>query len=110
MSRSAIERLHAAVLSRGSDGLQFPRTAKLLRSGNSQIAKKLAEEAVEVALDAVKNDRVAVIAESADLLYHLIVLWAALGVWPVEVWEEMERREDILGIAGKMPKSSESAG
>jgi phosphoribosyl-ATP pyrophosphohydrolase len=109
LSRSPIERLYAQVLSRGNDGLQFPRTAKLLRAGNGQIAKKLAEEAVEVALDAVRNDRAAVIAESADLLYHLVVLWAALGVWPVEVWEEMERREDILGIAGKMPKS-ESAG
>jgi phosphoribosyl-ATP pyrophosphohydrolase len=106
LTRSAIERLHAAILSQGNDHSRFPRTAKLLRSGNTQIAKKLAEEAVEVALEATKEDRAAVISESVDLLYQLAVLWVALGIWPVEVWEEMERREHMVGIAEKLPKSS----
>jgi phosphoribosyl-ATP pyrophosphohydrolase len=43
--------------------------------------------------------------ESADLLYNLAVLWAALGVRPADVWREMERRENLLGIAEKLPKS-----
>jgi phosphoribosyl-ATP pyrophosphohydrolase len=104
--QSPIERLYSAILSKGNDEARFPRTAKLLLSGRTHIAKKLAEEAVEVALDAVKGDRAAIVLESADLLYHLAALWVALGVWPAEVWEEMERRERMLGLAEKLPKSS----
>jgi len=107
---SALERLHAAILAKGSDQARFPRTAKLLLSGKGHIAKKLAEEAVEVALDAAGGERAGVISESADLLYHLAVLWVALGVWPAEVWEEMERREQFLGLAEKLPKPSGDAG
>ncbi len=69
------------------------------------MAKKLAEEAIEVAIDAVNGDSVAVIRESADLLYNLTVLWASTGVRPEDVWREMARREDLLGIAEKLPKS-----
>jgi phosphoribosyl-ATP pyrophosphohydrolase len=69
------------------------------------MAKKLAEEAIEVAIDAVNGDTEAVIRESADLLYNLSVLWADAGVRPTDVWREMERREHLLGIAEKMPKS-----
>jgi phosphoribosyl-ATP pyrophosphohydrolase len=70
------------------------------------MAKKLAEEAIEVVIDAVGGKPGAVIRESADLLYNLIVLWAACGIAPDDVWREMERREDMLGIAEKLPKSS----
>ena len=70
------------------------------------MAKKLAEEAIEVVIDAVNGDGEAVVRESADLLYNLTVLWASAGVRPEDVWREMERREDLLGIAEKMPKSS----
>jgi phosphoribosyl-ATP pyrophosphohydrolase len=108
VTRPPIERLHAVLLAHGQDHLRFPRTAKLLRSGTGHIAKKVAEEAVEVALDAVKNDRAAVISESADLLYQLVALWVAMGIWPVEVWEEIARREDMLGIAEKLPKGAGS--
>jgi phosphoribosyl-ATP pyrophosphohydrolase len=104
--QSAIERLHASILSQGSDSSRFPRTAKLLLSGKTHIAKKLAEEAVEVALDSVQVDRAAVISESADLVYHLVVLWVSMGVWPAEVWEEMSRREEMMGLAEKLPKST----
>ena len=69
------------------------------------MAKKLAEEAIEVVIDAVNGKTDAVIRESADLLYNLTVLWAAAGVRPEDVWREMERREHLLGIAEKMPKS-----
>jgi phosphoribosyl-ATP pyrophosphohydrolase len=69
------------------------------------MAKKLAEEAIEVAIDAVNGDGEAVIRESADLLYNLTVLWASAGVRPEDVWREMARREDMLGIAEKLPKS-----
>jgi phosphoribosyl-ATP pyrophosphohydrolase len=57
-------------------------------------------------IDAVNGDSDAVIRESADLLYNLTVLWAAAGVRPEDVWREMERREHLLGIAEKLPKST----
>jgi phosphoribosyl-ATP pyrophosphohydrolase len=70
------------------------------------MAKKLAEEAIEVVIDAVNGKRDAVVRESADLLYNLTVLWASAGVVPDDVWQEMERREHLLGIAEKLPKSA----
>jgi phosphoribosyl-ATP pyrophosphohydrolase len=70
------------------------------------MAKKLAEEAIEVVIDAVNGKTEAVIRESADLLYNLTVLWVSAGVKPEDVWREMERREDMLGIAEKLPKSA----
>jgi phosphoribosyl-ATP pyrophosphohydrolase len=106
---SALERLHAAILAQGNDRSRFPRTAKLLLAGKSHLGKKLAEEAVEVALSAAEGDRTAVISESADLLYQLLALWAGLGVWPAEVWEELERREQMLGMAEKLPKPQAEA-
>jgi phosphoribosyl-ATP pyrophosphohydrolase len=81
------------------------RTARLFQRGPAKMAKKLAEEAIEVVIDAVNGDGEAVIRESADLLYNLTVLWAAAGVRPEDVWREMGRREHLLGIAEKLPKS-----
>ncbi len=80
------------------------RTARLMRSGRSKIAKKLGEEAVEVVIDAMQGDREAVVRESADLLYNLVVLWVSTGVKPQDVWAEMRRREEMFGIAEKIPK------
>ena len=68
------------------------------------MAKKLAEEAVEVVIDAMNGDRDAVTRESADLLYNLVVLWVSAGIRPEDVWKEMDRRERLLGIAEKVPK------
>jgi len=68
------------------------------------MAKKLAEEAVEVVIDAMHGDRESVVKESADLIYNLVVLWIASGIRPDDVWKEMDRRERLLGIAEKVPK------
>ena len=81
------------------------RTAKLLRAGRGKMAKKLAEEAVEVVIDAMTGQNEAVIKESADLMYNLTVLWVAAGIEPKDVWAEMSRRERLLGIAEKLPKN-----
>jgi len=100
----SIDRLYQAVLAaRGADPTKS-RTARLLRSGRSKAAKKLAEEAVEVVIDAMHGQTEAVIRESADLLYNLVVLWVIAGVEPDEVWNEMKRRERLFGIAEKVPK------
>jgi phosphoribosyl-ATP pyrophosphohydrolase len=102
----SINRLYQAVLACRQDDPSTSRTARLLRSGRSKMAKKLAEEAVEVVIDAMHGDRNDVIKESADLIYNLVVLWVAAGIRPEDVWKEMDRRERLLGIAEKVPKKA----
>jgi phosphoribosyl-ATP pyrophosphohydrolase len=102
----SIEQLYRAVLVAKDLDPATSRTARLFQSGPSKMAKKLAEEAVEVVIDAINGDAHAVVRESADLLYNLTVLWASAGVRPEDVWREMDRREHLLGIAEKMPKSA----
>jgi phosphoribosyl-ATP pyrophosphohydrolase len=102
----SLARLYRAVLAAKTADPATSRTARLLRAGRAKMAKKLAEEAVEVVIDAMHGRTGAVIRESADLLYNLVVLWVASGVHPDEVWREMERRERLLGIAEKLPKTA----
>jgi phosphoribosyl-ATP pyrophosphohydrolase len=102
----SIERLYLAVLAAKDLDPSRSRTARLFQHGTAKIAKKVAEEAIEVAIDAVSGNTQAVVRESADLIYNLTVLWAEAGVRPEDVWREMERREQLLGIAEKLPKSS----
>jgi phosphoribosyl-ATP pyrophosphohydrolase len=102
----SLERLYLAVLAAKDLDPATSRTARLFQRGPSKMAKKLAEEAIEVVIDAVNGDAQAVVRESADLLYNLTVLWASAGVRPDDVWGEMERRELMLGIAEKLPKST----
>jgi phosphoribosyl-ATP pyrophosphohydrolase len=100
-----VDHLFETILALRDAPPQRSRTARLFRDGMTKMAKKLAEEAAEVALEAVQGKRQAVISESADLLYNLCVLWAALGVRPDEVWRELARREQMMGIAEKLPKA-----
>lgn len=102
----SIARLHEAVLAARSSDPATSRTARLLQSSRAKMAKKLAEEAVEVVIDAMHGHTDAVVRESADLIYNLVVLWVSAGVHPQDVWEEMARREKLLGIAEKLPKMS----
>src|SRR6201985_2120851 len=102
----SLQRLYMAVLAARDLDPATSRTARLFQRGPAKMAKKLAEEAIEVVIDAVNGDSDAVIRESADLLYNLTVLWASAGVRPEDVWREMSRREDMLGIAEKLPKSA----
>lgn len=100
----SLDRLYQAVLAARDRDPAVSRTAKLFRQGPSKMAKKVAEEAMEVVIDAVSDKADGVVRESADLLYNLAVLWAAMGVTPTDVWREMDRREVMLGIAEKLPK------
>ena len=100
----SLDRLYEGVLAaKGSDPV-VSRTARLLRAGRAKSGKKLAEEAVEVVIAAMHGERDAVVRESADLIYHLVVLWRECGVAPDEVFEEMRERAKLLGIAEKLPK------
>jgi phosphoribosyl-ATP pyrophosphohydrolase len=105
----SLERLYQAVIAARDLDPATSRTARLFQRGPSKMAKKLAEEAIEVVIDAVNGKTEAVVRESADLLYNLTVLWASAGVKPEDVWREMDRREDLLGIAEKLPKSAAKA-
>ena len=100
----SLDRLYEAVLAARTADPTRSRTARLLRQGRAKMGKKLAEEAVEVVIDAVNGNRDAVIKESADLIYNLAVLWVASDVSPKDVWKEMDRRERLFGIAEKVPK------
>jgi len=102
----SLERLYQAVIAAKDLDPATSRTARLFQRGPAKMAKKLAEEAIEVVIDAVNGKTDAVVRESADLLYNLTVLWAAAGVKPEDVWREMARRELMLGIAEKLPKSA----
>jgi phosphoribosyl-ATP pyrophosphohydrolase len=83
-----------------------PRTFKLLQSSRHKVTRKLIEEACEVTVEAFKRDPAGVVRESADLLYHLVVLWFHIGIEPTEIWEEMKTRANALGIAEKRPKTA----
>lgn len=100
----SLERLHRSVLAMQKGDPALSRTARLMRAGRAKVAKKLAEEAAEVVIDAMQGNREAVVRESADLLYHLVVLWAEIGIRPQQVWAEMDRRERLMGLAEKLPK------
>ena len=101
----SLDRLYHAVIAAKDLDPATSRTARLFQRGSAKMAKKLAEEAIEVVIDAVNGNSDAVVRESADLLYNLAVLWASCGVRPADVWREMDRREHLLGIAEKLPKS-----
>lgn len=100
----AIDRLWKSVEAARLADPGVSRTARLLRGGRPKMAKKLVEEAAEVALDVVAGDREAIVRESADLLYHLAVIWSELGLTPDDVYGEMARREQLYGIAEKLHK------
>jgi phosphoribosyl-ATP pyrophosphohydrolase len=101
----SVSRLHVAIMAARAADPATSRTARLLQGGRSKVAKKLGEEAVEVVIDAMAGSRENVVRESADLLYNLVALWTVLEVDPKEVWNEMDRRERLFGIAEKLPKN-----
>jgi phosphoribosyl-ATP pyrophosphohydrolase len=102
----SVDRLYEAVLAAKHEDPSTSRTSRLLHAGRAKMAKKLGEEAFEVVIDALHGNRDAVVRESADLIYNLVVLWVASGVDPKDVWKEMARRERLFGIAEKLLKRS----
>src|SRR5581483_10810642 len=96
-----LDRLFSVVMGRRNADPAVSHSARLLSRGTAKVAQKFGEEAVECLIEAVGGNRDALVAESADVLYHLIVLWVSVGVSPDEVWTELKRREGISGIAEK---------
>lgn len=102
-----LDRLAAVIRSRQGADPASSYTAKLFARGRPKIAQKLGEEAVETVIEAMRGDADAIATESADLLYHLLVLWADAGVAPEAVWAVLEAREGVSGIAEKAGRPTE---
>jgi phosphoribosyl-ATP pyrophosphohydrolase len=109
-SAAALDRIWTMVTNRRDADPAVSPSARLLSRGRSKVAQKFGEEAVECLIEAVAGNRDALVAESADVLYHLIVLWVDAGVRPDEVWAELKRREGISGVADKASRARELPG
>ena len=96
-----LDRLYYVIDSRKGADSDTSYTARQFARGRQQIAKKLGEEAVETVIEGIRGDRPKLVGESADMLYHLLTLWASIGVKPQAVWTELARREGLSGIAEK---------
>jgi phosphoribosyl-ATP pyrophosphohydrolase len=105
-----LDRLWATVLSRKNADPAASHSARLLSRGTAKIAQKFGEEAVECLIEAVGGHRLALVAESADVLYHLLVLWVDAGLRPEQIWAELANREGISGIAEKASRSTSATG
>jgi phosphoribosyl-ATP pyrophosphohydrolase len=101
-----IDRLFAVVRSRVGADPASSYTAKLLAQGKLKIAKKLGEEAVETALAAVAQDKACLATESADLLYHLLVLWVACDITPDDAYRALEARAGRSGLDEKAARDT----
>ncbi|MBK20532.1 MAG: phosphoribosyl-ATP diphosphatase [Rhodospirillaceae bacterium] len=101
-----LERLYTVIQSRKDGDADSSYTASLLKAGMPKMAQKLGEEAVETVIAATEGDSQQLVGESADLLYHLLVVWAASGITPDDVWAELAGREGISGIEEKAARES----
>src|ERR1700730_3596203 len=88
-----LDRLWQVIQSRRGADPQTSYTARLFSRGRAKIVQKLGEEAVETVIEGVRDNPSALVGESADLLYHLLVLWADAGISPSDVAAELTRRE-----------------
>jgi phosphoribosyl-ATP pyrophosphohydrolase len=105
LSANVLDRLWTVVLGRRGADPAVSHSARLLSRGTAKVAQKFGEEAVECLIEAVAGNRDLVVAESADVLYHLIVMWVDAGVQPEEVWQELHRREGFSGVAEKASRA-----
>ena len=104
-SPDVLDRLWGVVMDRREADPAISHSARLLSRGTTKVAQKFGEEAVECLIEAVAHNREALIGESADVLYHLLVLWVDAGIRPGEIWAELQRREGISGIAEKASRA-----
>jgi phosphoribosyl-ATP pyrophosphohydrolase len=101
MAAYSLKDLEKRVQERAQASADVSYTRKLLDRGVAHCAKKLGEEAVETSLAAIAQDKTALANESADLIYHLLVLWAVCGLEPAEVYTALAAREGKSGLDEK---------
>ena len=102
-----LDDLYQVILSRKDGDPTSSHTAKLLSRGIPKVAQKVGEEAVEAVIEGVSGSSQALADESADLLYHLLVLWAARDLEPREVWLALEGRKGISGLVEKTAREED---
>ena len=103
---ATLDRLWQVIRVRRGADPQTSYTARLFARGRTKIAQKLGEEAVEAVIEGVRGDPAKLVGESADLLYHLLVLWADVGISPADVAAELARREGKSGIDEKRGRAN----
>lgn len=103
---NGLDRLFATIASRKGADPKSSYTAKLLADGVEKCAKKFGEEATETVIAAVARDKAELAKESADALYHLLVLWAASGITPEDVYAELAAREGQSGLEEKASRKA----
>jgi len=103
---AVLDRLFGTVILRRDADPNLSHSARLLSRGRLKVAQKFGEEAVECLIEAVAGNSDKLISESADLLYHLIVMWVDAGLHPDQVWAELQRREGVSGIAEKASRAA----
>ena len=107
LTSQILGQLYDVIVNRRGEDPKKSYTAMLFKKGRGKICKKLGEEAVEVIIAALNEQKSDVISESADVLFHLLVLWAEAGVTPDEVWAELETRVSMSGIEEKAKRSKD---
>ncbi len=107
LSGAFLDELYAVIESRRGADPENSNTARLFERGVPKIAQKLGEEAVETVIEAVRGQHEELAAESADLLYHLLVLWAACGLEPKQVWQALAQRRGALGAVEEARRNNE---
>ena len=105
MTKYDLEKLFYDLLKKKNIDKEISYTSTLLTNKNV-LAKKLGEETIEVILEYLDNNKDKIIQESADLLYHLIVMWISSNVNPSEVWEELQKRKGISGFEEKKSRTN----
>lgn len=105
MTKDILQDLYQTVLSRKGADPASSYTASLYAKGTAKIAQKVGEEAVETCIEALQGNKDKLAAESADLLYHLMVLWADQGLTPEDIFKILQAREGTSGIAEKNSRS-----
>jgi len=100
-----LDQLWTVVMGRREADPAVSHSARLLSRGTAKIAQKFGEESVECLIEAVAGNREALISESADVLYHLIVLWVDAGIRSDQVWHELTMRQGISGVAEKASRA-----
>ena len=102
--KHSLDRLYDVIVSRKDESPEDSYTAQLFANAPENPARKLCEEATEVLVEALNHNKVKLTAESADLLYHLLVAWAVADIEPQDVWQELDRRQATSGLVEKQSR------
>src|SRR5205814_8176808 len=102
-SPEVLNRLWTIIDSRNGVNAAVSHSARLLAKGTPQLVQKLGEELIECLIEAMAGNHAGLVAESADVLYHLLVTWVNAGIQPEEVWTELTRREEVSRLSEDIP-------